>query len=42
MTIFELREKLKNATPEEAEKIALQIIEKRKQQAVREERKKTK
>jgi hypothetical protein len=39
MTIPELREKLKSATPEEAEKIALEIIEKRKQQTVREERK---
>lgn len=42
MTIFELREKLKNATPEQAERIAREIIEKRKQQTVREERKKVK
>ena len=39
-TIPELRERLRSASPEEAEKIALEIIEKRKQQTVREERKK--
>lgn len=38
MTIPELREKLKTATPEQAEEIAKEIIEKRKQQTVREER----
>ena len=40
MTIPELRARLKSATPQEAEKIAQEIIEKRKQQTVREERKK--
>lgn len=40
MTIPELRDKLKTATPEEAEKIAQEIIEKRKQQTVKQERKK--
>ena len=39
MTIPELREKLKTATPEEAEEIAKEIIEKRKRESVREERK---
>lgn len=39
-TIPELRSRLKSATPEEAERIAREIIEKRKQQTVREERKK--
>jgi hypothetical protein len=38
MTIPELREKLKTATPEEAEEIAKEIIEKRKQESVRKER----
>ena len=42
MTIPELREKLKTATPEEAEKIAKEIIEKRKKETVREEREKAK
>ena len=40
MTIEELRERLKSATPEEAERIAREIIEKRKRESVREERKK--
>ena len=38
MTIPELREKLKTATPEEAEEIAKEIIEKRKQESVMKER----
>ena len=38
-TIQELREKLKFATPEQAEEIAREIIEKRKRESVRKERK---
>ena len=41
-TIPELRSRLKSASPEEAEKIAKEIIEKRKRESVREERKKAK
>lgn len=39
-TIEQLREKLKSATPEEAEQIAKEIIEKRKQESVKKEREK--
>jgi phosphoenolpyruvate-protein kinase (PTS system EI component) len=39
-TIPELRSRLKSASPEEAERIAEQIIEIRKRESVREERKK--
>lgn len=38
MTIPELRQKLKSATPEQAERIAQEIIEKRKRESVRKER----
>ena len=41
-SIEQLRARLKSATPQEAERIAQEIIEKRKQQPVREERKKAK
>jgi len=41
-TIPELRSRLKSATPEEAEEIAKEIIEKRKRETVRKERGKAK
>lgn len=39
-SIEQLRSRLKSATPEQAEKIAQEIIEARKRESVREERKK--